>query len=133
MTLKFTEEQIADMRDRREAGWGWKAIAIFYNVNVHVIRRNLDPLWKFERNKASLDYYKRKRDGYPVKNMSKRRLTPRVMTSHFPDRTTRTDVPQERWDELRQALAGDRTLTQEFCGDPLPGRSALDRRENLSG
>lgn len=40
---------------------------------------------------------------------------------------------EQRWRDERQAerdaaLAHPRTVTQQLCGDPLPGRSALDKR-----
>lgn len=38
-------------------------------------------------------------------------------------------IPREVWEARLAEIPQDvRNLTQRICGDPLPGRSALDRR-----
>lgn len=39
-------------------------------------------------------------------------------------------TPEELGERLSEIPPDTRTVTAQFCGDPLPGRSALDRRNH---
>lgn len=47
---------------------------------------------------------------------------------HFGD-TTSEQVKRDAERRLREVPPDTRDLTARICGDPLPGRSALDRRK----
>jgi hypothetical protein len=51
------------------------------------------------------------------------------ITRHLPNRVEAGRVAHEHWlSKLVEIPADTRSLTGRVCGDPLPGRSALDRR-----
>ncbi len=50
----------------------------------------------------------------------------------FTDLSTRVLVPLSRLQERDRRMNADRTITAELFGDPRPGQSALDRREQIA-
>jgi hypothetical protein len=67
-------------------------------------------------NRRSVEYRRRHLPGY---------FTTRGIRKDVEFRTT----PEAVYLEREEALRGPRTLTQVLCGDPLFGRSALDKEK----
>jgi hypothetical protein len=94
----------------RAAGMKWETIANRLNVGSDGLKRRLDPEYRERRNQQ-------------MRDANERRTSTSWPMHHFASR-----MPQEQLDRLRATVPVDtRGLTARACGDPLPGRSALDK------
>lgn len=114
-----------------------KELADLFGVSSEMVRRILDPeLWALINARQAA----RERSHRSKKLQRNHRRERRGQREAYADKL-KAELP--RWnrpisdDELnriRRAQPPDtRDLTQVFCGDPPPGRSALDKRQSLEG
>lgn len=47
---------------------------------------------------------------------------------HFVSSESKVNVPDHVWEDRNRRLMAPKSLTARLCGDPEPGRSALERR-----
>jgi|SRR5581483_8246679 len=113
----LTAEEVAWAWRMRKEGVFWDVIGAQFQMSGCGIRRRVDPVYQEKRNAASLRCRKARPDRAAI-------LDRRGEDDHricVPD-----DVLRER--DERRAVA-PRSLTAAVLGDPLPGYSALDRRQ----
>ena len=111
LKVEFTKAQIAKAKRMVLAGTSWQAIGRALNCNPDTIRRRLDPKWKEYR--AAMIRSVKHADGY-------------VNMNRIPEvRKCKREEAERRMAEIP---ADTRSLSQRIMGDPLPGRSALDKR-----
>lgn len=105
------------IRSMRLAGRSWLSISAAVGAGVEAIRRAVDPEWAAKRREGQ--------------NANRKRL--RISRDLPSPKQQRPDTNRPTLDEARRAIAGvprdTRDLTSRLLGDPLPGRSALDRKE----
>lgn len=116
----MTPDQIAQARQMRDSGMSWKKIAKHFGVSEDTARRPLDPEWTARRN-ATVAANRRLRRA----RMAEGEACPSFVhyVCSMPEEAKRDG---ERL--LAQVPADTRDLTGRICGDPLPTRSALDRK-----
>ena len=109
MHLKKTPELVAKAKELRKTGMAWKNIGPKLGVAPHTARAWVDEEFRLHRIQT-----------YRTRRMS----TDEVRRDTPTDRSTWADALE------RLALIPEdtRDTTARICGDPLPGRSALDRR-----
>ena len=93
----------------------WTRIAEHFGVAYDTVRRALDPEWA-ARRRTGIAEARRRRRGEGTKARS---------FNHVPEMRVSDKADGERL--LREVPADTRDLTGRLCGDPLPGRAALDR------
>jgi len=99
-----------------KAGSTWKAAVAVSGMSYFKFRVAVDPGYRVVR-RAAVNVRRRKRGG--------------KSSSSNAHRTERTVTPAEALVALAGVPADDRSLTGRLLGDPLPGRSALDRRGGM--
>lgn len=101
----LTAEQLAEISQLAADGWTLNRLAEKFNCHHMTIRRALDPAL------------------YPMpgrsKTLKRENATPIAVREDFAARLA--EIPRDT-----------RTLTERIFGDPLPGRSAFDRRAEAS-
>lgn len=108
-----TQEQVAHALELRAGGMHWEAVGNAMGLTPNRIRYASDPEWAKMRRERTAE---RKR----VENAVLAGYPP-----HFADRR----IPTEEIDAVLATIPRDtRSLQARLMGDPLPGRSALDRR-----
>ena len=112
----MTPAQIARINEMRASGMAWKAIAEQFGVSHETIRRVVEPGYREHRN--ALSRARRQSSGEGKADRA---------FNHVPE--MRVDDKRDGERLLREVPADTRDLTARICGDPLPGRSALDRVE----
>lgn len=122
MKTKLTEEQIEEARRRRANGVTFSAIEADMGVSRDTIRRALSPDWA-EKRREQVRIARRRREKLAYGHFTK---TGRVSCTINVDRYRPS--PGEIAELLKLVPPDTRDLTGVLCGDPLPGRSALDRR-----
>lgn len=95
---------LATVRKMREAGIAWKRIAARTGVGEYRLKAALIPGWREKRRDQMREWRGRAAPAKPREVEASIRLPP---------------LPQD-----------NRDLTARLMGDPLPGRSALDRRQS---
>ena len=95
---------LAGARKLRAAGTSWASIGAHLGYHEHTIRKRLDP-----------DFAEARRVRYASPAPCMQTMEPRL-------------TPAEAERALATVPPDTRTLQARFLGDPLPGRSALDRR-----
>lgn len=104
----MTPAQITRVHEMRASGMSWRAIGQQFGLHHEAVRRAVDPEYREHRNALG-----RKRNAISkAKHAS-------VM---------RDDAKTDGERLLREVPADTRTPMQRALGDPLPGRSALDRK-----
>jgi hypothetical protein len=98
----------------RSAGATWRAAAEASGLTYFKFRVAIDPEYG-QLRRASI-------------NARRRRLGNKSSIPSTAHRTDRTVSPDEAIVALASVPADDRSLTGRLLGDPLPGRSALDRK-----
>ncbi len=101
----FTEGDIARARLMREDGQSWNALARHYNCSEETIRRYMDD-----------EYRKKRADRYRPEHL-------RFTMYGNPPRTTSAEARRV----IASVPADTRSPVTRWMGDPLPGRSALDK------
>lgn len=107
MRHAFTEADAESVRTMRAQGMSWHSLSRVWGCSEETVRRLID-----------LEYRERRADRYRPVHMRQPRNygNPSRMTSAEAARVLDT-VPQDT-----------RSLSAKLMGDPLPGRSALDRK-----
>ena len=114
---KLTDRQIDTMRKWHEAGQTYQQLAWFFKVSVSSVRFHCDDVWRQRR----LD---EKKTGVRRADI----LGVGRMPSAVENRKIDEDAKR-----LKKKIPRDtRSLTAWMFGDPLPGRSALDRQQAKS-
>ena len=108
---RLSSEEIEVAATMRANRVSWEKVARYLGVAEETVRRALDPDYRAARNEVARRRYVR----------SERRASP-----HFADRKRLSAEDAIR--ALATVPADTRTITGKVFGDPLPGRSALDRR-----
>lgn len=110
----MTQDQISQARKMRASGQQWALICQFVGENYHTVRRAIDPLWAQSRRDGVNEIRNRRRVPEPGKN-----------SCGF---TESREPRNPDYDPRRDGVLEPQTLSQIFLGDPLPGRSALDKK-----
>jgi hypothetical protein len=107
---KYGPEVLRAASALRDAGVRWHQIAKRLGAGADGLRRRLDPEFRAKRNVQINEAYGRRVVGRPASSSGR--------------------VPA---DEVRRLMASvpvdTRSQSARLFGDPMPGRSALDRRE----
>lgn len=113
---EVTDAEWDAAKQMRAAGKKWRAISRALDIGVERLRRALDPDYAEKRNRSWM----------------KRRATIKERDAADPIGGAAVYCGGLTPEEVERALASvpfdTRNLTQRICGDPLPGRSALDHR-----
>lgn len=103
---RLTEQQIATATRLRALGWSYARIADNIGCHPESLRRHCDTAFKEKPSRAE--------------------RAPTPFRRSFANQHSATrDAIEARLAEIPEDT---RSLTGRICGDPLPGRSALDRR-----
>jgi hypothetical protein len=106
VSKSYPAELLQKAQGLRAAGMKWETIANRLNVGSDGLKRRLDPEYRERRNQQMREANER-RD--PLHNFASR-------------------VPMAEVYRLLDTVPADtRGFTARACGDPLPGRSALDK------
>lgn len=115
MRRKLTDEHIASARKLRAEGMPWYRIGKALGLSEMTVRCALDP-------------------AYAAMLLERRRINRRKNGASKPITqvegisSTREAARRDALARLAEIPADTRSLTAFICGDPLPGRSAWDRR-----
>lgn len=114
----MTPEQIAQAMELRRLGFrgrmDWRKVAKAMKLSRRTVLKHCDPAAYEQECKWDRNH----------KNENLVRGNP----SYLRDAKARVDVSLSVLEERDRALSAERDLTAMLCGDPLPGRSALDKR-----
>lgn len=116
---KLTETEISKASALRLEGQTWRELAARFGVGEKAVRRALDPAFdvRFQEYRRRANAKRRGRWNPPPGIESLMRFAPSA----------------EALAERERAFAfHDRPVTAELMGDPLPGRSALDRQSRIA-
>lgn len=113
----MTLDQISQARAMLAENHTRTQVAAFFGISRYALRRHLDPNYRTETNRKA-----RERRAIEKAN-------PRAST-HVPEMTRDAKVDGERL--LREVPLDTRGFTARVLGDPLPGRSALDRKREAA-
>lgn len=116
--VHLTPEQIEEAKRLLADGWVYARIAERFGCNYETIKRALDQEYAALR-RQQVNENRRQRRYKPEKRVTK---TGR-------ENATAISVKEDAAARLAEIPHDDRTLTGLLCGDPLPGRSALDKRQ----
>lgn len=111
-TLQLAAKMIA-------AGVKWPAISAATGLSSDAIRRQLDPGYAKHRNAGKAE----------SRAAARKARTARSGGEHVTHYVSKIP-PAEAERALRSIPADTRTRSARLLGDPLPGRSALDRKNN---
>lgn len=95
----------------------WQVIAKQFGVSRFFLQSNLDPTFDTNRRRAQINARRRERA------REQGLVGSGFVHTVDPGRATAADAAER----LKEIPADTRTLTGSLLGDPLPGRSALDR------
>ena len=134
--MKLTPEKLAEAQRLQAQGWGFDKMACHLVVSRWALMCEMVPGYRERRAEQVRSYRSPLWNGKERANTTKRHKRATARTNGNPrsigptsrsesDRYIPPAVIEDR--DLRQTLA-PRDLTAILCGDPLPGRSALDRR-----
>ena len=112
----FTEEEIARINSMRASGSSWQAIGASFGCSYDKVRRAVEPAYAAKRTQQIRECEARRRDRGHYKSQG---------ISHMASRNSVADDAMARLAEIPPDTRG---LTARTFGDPIPGRSALDRR-----
>ncbi len=107
---KYPQEVLSKALDLKSMGLKWETIAKRLGVGSDGLKRRLDPEYRHRRNLQIQEAQFRRDNGETrMYNIASR-------------------VPMSEIYRLLDTVPADtRSLTGRACGDPLPGRSALDK------
>lgn len=129
MKRPFVSEEdralICELRSEDKRLWTQAALAKRFGVSTTTVQCILDP----ELDRARKDGRIRGRA------RMRRLLGARKAGIAQPVELTeiRARIERDAREHLKKLPEDNRTFTQRFCGDPLPGRSALDRQRQGAG
>lgn len=124
---QFTQEQLETARQLRADSVPWTRIAILFGCSADCIHAAIDEEYREIRNSQARGA-KRVRQR---RNNAKKAEETKSVFPHYVE--CRSQPSPDALAERARAFSRQRSLTAEFCGDPLPGRSALDKRESPCG
>lgn len=114
----FTDAELKHAKQLRLNGTPWRDLAVEFDCDYQTVRRHIDP--QFRNRRAEQIANAR------IRHVSSgRKLKPDFSSGNTADR--RPAIPADvlaEWDHVKSATP---TLTALLCGDPAPGRSALDK------
>lgn len=126
--MSLAPEQIKEAEQLRSLNppWGWDRIATHLCISRFVLRCEIDPRYRVKMA-LNVRVVRARRQGRicrrpPAADLPK--ITPRSAfgAEHAPS------IPQHvLMDRDRRLSMAPRSLTAALCGDPAPGRSALDK------
>ena len=111
----LTLEQIEEARELHARGWTFRRIGERLGCAFHTVKRVLDPDYAVKRRIAV-------REARQIREPSLPRKTAQ-------ESATAVSVKEDAAARLAEIPKDHRSLTGRLFGDPLPGRSALDRRQ----
>lgn len=111
--MKLSYEQIVEARKMRQRHMSWQRIADAFGCSAKTVRRPLDQEWSAKRAQGI-------REARRYRNARRAKREVRMI------REAPSARPSQEMLDARQQPA---TIGQLILGDPLPGRSALDRRQ----
>lgn len=122
--VTLTADQIRDARLLRIQHWGWARIGRELGVCGQTVRRALFPEW----GKTRREWQQKHRDKAAKEREKEKSLDVYV----DPDNRVQTiAIPSDvLFDRDRRRMLGPQSFTAWICGDPLPGYSALDKRQS---
>lgn len=113
--IKVSKAKQQEVKDLRAAGFPYREIVAQTGVNAHNVRCILDPNYRTARYARSKPPRKQVSGGVPKGGGSGYHASKADRDIDFVSLVSR--VPEDT-----------RGLTARICGDPLPGRSALDQK-----
>jgi hypothetical protein len=116
--LHLTTEQIDEARRLADYGWSYARIGERLGFGYGTIRLALDADYRGSRRIGA--HETRQRRYKPDKRISKTNR----------ENATSVDVKADAAARLAEVPPDDRSLTARMFGDPLRGRSALDKRQH---
>ena len=113
----------------RQAGWGWRELTHMFHASVETLRQAADPTWT-QKDYDRVWRAKQVRQKRNLAPSTKAEIIARRAISPHDRRTVidRYVPPDVLADRDRSMMDMRRDTTAMLCGDPLPGRSALDKR-----
>lgn len=123
--MPLSAERTRQARAMRNSGMRWEHICREIGASYYIVRSALDKEWgEATRRKTNMNRHRRK--GEPA-------TVPRDLASKLATHPNHVEpvmrVPAEVLaDREQRATLQPASLTAAVFGDPLPGRSALDRR-----
>ena len=114
----MTSEQIAQARAMLAEGHTRTQVAAHFGINRYTLRLNIEPAYRAAANSKARE------------RRAIERAKPRP-SNHVPEMTREAKADGERL--LREVPADTRGFTARLMGDPLNGRSALDRKREVAG
>lgn len=112
----LTTEQIKEARELLALGWSYPRIAERLGFNYEQVRRAIDADYAVNRRIQVRDNARQRRYK-PEKRLAGR------------ENASGASVKEDAAARLAEIPADDRNLTGRMFGDPLRGRSALDKRQ----
>lgn len=112
----LTSEQIEEARQLQARGWTIIRIAERLGCYRQTIKRVLDPEYAVKRRIQV-------REARQIREPSLPRKTAR-------ENATAVSIKEDAAARLAEIPPDTRSLTARLAGDPLPGRSALDKRQH---
>ena len=110
--------QAIEMRSRKQP---WTAVCYAIGESEYVVRAALDPAWAETRRRQA-------RDGRARRNGTLIRRPREVISQPSMHMVKAISVPLSAVAERDRVFSLMPTIHQRLLGDPLPGRSALDKR-----
>jgi hypothetical protein len=129
-SVKLTEGEKLRARRLRAAGWSWDAIGEAMCESWVTIRSAVQPEWgeayRAKKRRAS----KKSHDRYKKSRLAERKMPAGAgLKNQQPGKSL--EIPQSvLLDRERRLELAPRDITAALMGDPIPGRSALDRRQS---
>ncbi len=119
-------ERLEKARAMREGGASWGRIVAATGISMFVLKCELKPGYREQERQKTIDRRTGMRMGMPRRQ---RHLVPAYEPiGSVGHRTEANVIPFEVLAERDKAMKANLTFGQIYLGDPLPGRSALDRR-----
>ncbi len=111
----FTEDELSEAKRLRARGVAWIRLKEIFHCDTDTIKRAITPGYA-EKRALGIREAAYKRGGWKSRTQN-----PMFASRHTPP-------PDDVLIERDLALTAPVTLTQILCGDPPPGRSALDKK-----
>lgn len=118
---KLASDQVREARKMRDQGLPWTAIVAKLGVHKETIQRAVVAGFRDNINQRLRAAYRVRANGGIPPEMYARR-------THKAPKDSKFEPPPQVIAESIAARSHPLTINQSMFGDPLPGRSALDRR-----
>ena len=117
---EITPEKLALAREMRERNAAWRTVVAKTGISLFVLKCELIPGFREKERQKIIALRTGKRLGLPRRE--------RRLKVGDDDARQCWIVPQSVLIERAEILSKPLTLSQIFLGDPMPGRSALDKK-----